>query len=93
MPKKSPPLTPQEVITILKKRGLRFDTQEGSHEQYEGTIKGKQRKVTVDTAEKEFDNFLIQSMIRQSGLSRKEFYCSTKSTAAKINKKLDNKLK
>ena len=93
MPKKYPPLTPQEVINILKKREFKFDTQEGSHQQYKGSTKGETRKVTVDIAEKDFDTFLMQSMIRQSGLTRDEFYCSTKATAQKINKRLDKKLK
>lgn len=87
MPKKYPPLTPDEVIRILKKRGFLLKSTEGSHSQYEGTVKKEIKKVTVDTAEKEFNIFLMQSMIRQSGLSREEFYCTTKATAQKINKK------
>lgn len=87
MPKKYPPLTPDEVIKILKKRGFILKATEGSHAQYEGEVKGLTKKVTVDEAEKEFGNFLIKSMIRQSGLSREEFYCSTKATALKVNLK------
>ena len=86
MPKSYPPLTPQEVIDILKARGFEFKTQKGSHAQYEGEINRTKRKVTVDMTEKDFDENLIKSMVRQSGLSRKEFYCSTKKTAKKINK-------
>lgn len=87
MPKKYPSLTPQEVIDILKARGLSKKTQSGSHAQFEGMLKSQIRKVTVDMAEKDFGKDLIKSMIRQSGLSRDEFYCSTKKTAKKINKK------
>lgn len=87
MPKKYHPLTPDEVLKILKKRGFIHKSTAGSHSQYEGTIKGQIKKVTVDLAEKEFNDFLIKSMIRQSGLSREEFYCTTKATALKINKR------
>ena len=92
MPKKYPPLTPKEVINILNKRGFKFVGQEGSHRQYDGIIKERKRKVTVDMAEKDFDNFLMQNMIRQSGLTRDEFYCSTKTTAQKINKRVNKNL-
>jgi len=85
LPKKYPPLTPAEVIKILSKRGFILKATEGSHAQYEGKIKGEIRKVTVDKAEKEFDDFLIKSMIRQSGLNREEFYCTIRNTALKIN--------
>jgi len=87
LPKKHPPLKPSEVISILRARTIIYIGTEGSHAQYEGMIKGKKRKVTVDMSEPEFDDFLIKSMIAQSGLSREEFYCSTKNTAKKINKK------
>lgn len=84
MPKKYPPLTPREVIEILKAQGFQLKETEGSHAQYE---KGS-RKVTVDMAVKEFDPFLLQSMIRQSGLDRDSFYSSTKAAAKKINKRM-----
>jgi len=35
---------------------------------------------------------IIRSMIRQSGLTREQFYCSTEKTARRINKKLDPNL-
>lgn len=88
MPKKYPPLTPSEVIDILKVWNFVLKIQVGSHAQYEGIIREIKRKVTVDMGEKDFDKDLIKSMIRQSGLSRDEFYCSTKSTAKKINKRV-----
>jgi predicted RNA binding protein YcfA (HicA-like mRNA interferase family) len=88
LPKKYPPLTPSEVIDILKVWNFEFKTQEGSHAQYEGIINKIKRKVTVDMNEAEFDTDLLKSMIRQSGLSRDQFYCSTKRTAKKINKRV-----
>ncbi|MFA5805492.1 MAG: type II toxin-antitoxin system HicA family toxin [Melioribacteraceae bacterium] len=87
MPKKYPPLTYQEVVAILKAWGFKFKDQEGSHEQYEGVIKGKKRKVTVDSNDSPYDGFILKSMISQSGLSREEFYTTTKTTAKKINMK------
>lgn len=91
MPKKYPPLSYQEVLAILKIRGFTFKDQEGSHEQYEGVIKGKTRKVTVDRNDSPYDDFIIKSMLQQSGLTRDEFYTATKTTAKKINmKKLDS---
>ena len=90
MPKKYPPLTPREVIEILKAQGFVLKDSEGSHAQYE---KGS-RKVTVDMSYKEFNPFLLTSMIHQAGLDRDSFYASTKTGAKwmighppKINKK------
>jgi predicted RNA binding protein YcfA (HicA-like mRNA interferase family) len=87
LPKKHPPLTPQEVVAILKDRGFTVDNQVGSHAQYVGYFKGVKRRVTVDVGEADFGDTLMKSMIRQSGMSREDFYCTTKSTARKISKK------
>jgi len=85
MPKRSPPLTPKEVIAILRVRGLVYDHSRGSHEYYSGILKGERRFVTVDTNYREFSIRRIKDMIDQSGLTREEFYGSTKRTAKKIN--------
>lgn len=87
MPKKYPPLTYQEVVAILKSRGFKLEDQEGSHEQYEGVVNGQKRKVTVDKNDSPYNDFILKSMISQSGLSREEFYTATKATAKKINMK------
>ena len=71
------------MIDILKVQGFVLKETEGSHAQYE---KGPQ-KVTVDMAVREFDPFLLGSMIRQAGLDRDTFYTSTKIGAKKINKR------
>ena len=81
MPKKFPPLTPQQVIQILTTKKFQFDRQKGSHAQYVHPISG--RTVTVDMKEKEFGITLMKSMIHQSGLSREEFYGATKETTKK----------
>ena len=85
MPKKYPPLTFREVVGILKARELTFDHTRGSHHYYAGVWKGKRRMVTVDHIASTYGDDLIKMMIRQSGMSREEFYGSTRRTAKKIN--------
>jgi predicted RNA binding protein YcfA (HicA-like mRNA interferase family) len=85
LPKKYPPLTFSEVLDILKSNGFVLRNIEGNHHQYTGIIQGQKRIVTVDKSELPFDAFLIKSMILQSGLSRVQFYCSTKGTEKKIS--------
>jgi predicted RNA binding protein YcfA (HicA-like mRNA interferase family) len=80
LPKKFPSLTPDDIVSILTSNGFSRTAFRGSHAQYE---KGS-HKVTVDMAVKDFNTYLIKSMIAQSGLSREAFYGSTKSTAKKI---------
>jgi len=92
LPKKYPPLTPKEVIAILGARAFDLDDTVGSHAQYIAIVKGMKRKVTVDLTEVEYDDYLLKSMISQSGLSREEFYCSTKRSAVKIGLKVDPSL-
>jgi predicted RNA binding protein YcfA (HicA-like mRNA interferase family) len=85
LPKKYPVLALAEVLAILKYWDFEVVTQSGSHAQYGAVIGGIKRKVTVDMGLDEFDDFLLRSMVRQSGLSRNQFYLCTKATAKKIN--------
>ncbi|HID87585.1 MAG TPA: addiction module toxin, HicA family [Anaerolineae bacterium] len=85
MPKKYPPLTPDEVVAILLARGFVLHRTRGSHAHYRGIIKGVKCLVTVDMHYKEFDVGRIKDMMQQANLSREEFYGSTKKTAKKIN--------
>ena len=82
-----PPLTPDEVQAILRARGFQKKRQDGSHAQWERLADGKHPRsiVTVDIGRPEFREDLIKSMIRQSNLTREEFYSSTKRTAKKAN--------
>lgn len=84
MPKKYPPLTPREVIQILK--ALEFDHKRttGDHEHYEKRHSGKRHLVTVDTGANQFDAHYLKSIISQSGYSRNQFYGATPRTAKKI---------
>jgi predicted RNA binding protein YcfA (HicA-like mRNA interferase family) len=89
MPRRYPPLTPQEVIAILLSRGFRLDRTAGSHAQYGGTVREQFRRVTVDLHYRDLDNRAIRRLILQSGLTREEFYGSVKETARKIGLRAD----
>jgi predicted RNA binding protein YcfA (HicA-like mRNA interferase family) len=85
--RKYPPLTPDEVVAILKGLGFIRQRTAGSHEQYECARNERYPRsvVTVDTAYPEFDDDLIKSMIRQSNRTREVFYGATKRTARKAS--------
>jgi predicted RNA binding protein YcfA (HicA-like mRNA interferase family) len=85
MPRQYPPLTPAEVIDILKARGFALARTRGGHEYYLGSIRGQARLVTVSIHYREFSAQRIVDMIAQSGMTREEFYGSTKHSAKKIN--------
>jgi len=77
MGKRYPPLDRAQVETILKHLGFSVKRQKGSHSQWEGYTKGKRRIVTVDHLKSRKEKYgprLLQKMIEQSGLSKKEFY-------------------
>jgi len=84
MPRRYPPLTVDEVRSILKAWGFTPERTDGSHCTYSGLIKDRVRYVTVDLHYPEFDDKMIKSTISQSGLNREQFYGATKRTAAKI---------
>lgn len=83
----TPPLTPVEVIAILLSLGFVFKSQEGSHRHFEYSADAlyKRSIVTVDMACKEFDDYLMKSMIRQSNRTREQFYGATKRSARKAS--------
>ncbi len=80
MGKLFPPLDRGQVETILEKAGFSpKKRKKGSHSQWEAKeLKGKRRIVTVDHLKKgkkeKYSHGLLSKMIRQSGLSKKEFY-------------------
>lgn len=84
MPKRYPPLTDSEVVAILTKLGFQYTHSAGGHDFYKTTHSGRPWTVTVDAKESPFNDFLLKSMIAQSGYSRDQFYCATKKTAKKI---------
>lgn len=73
-----PPLNAAQVEAILVKAGFTFKRNEGSHFIWEGYIKGKRRIVPVDhlggQKSETFSRGLLNRMIRESGLTKKEFY-------------------
>ena len=74
MSAKHPPLKLKEVRSILKEAEFTLIRTRSSHEQWEGTTKGKRRVVSVDTNIRDFSGFILSNIIRQSGLSKDEFY-------------------
>jgi predicted RNA binding protein YcfA (HicA-like mRNA interferase family) len=77
MGKKLPKLKPREVKANLTQLGFRWKRTDGSHETWErlADAKRKRRIVTVDVGKAQFDDYLMKSMIRQSGFDKDEF-CS-----------------
>lgn len=84
MPKQYPPLSYRETIAILEALGFSVKATKGSHEQWEGTITGVARKVTLVKGE-DFDERDIRSHIKQAGVNRKAYYNATTRTSKKIN--------
>jgi len=84
MPKKYPPLTDGEVVAILNALGFRYSHSSGGHDFYKKVHSGKPHTVTVDPKYSPFTDFLLKSIISQSGYSRERFYAATKKTAKKI---------
>ena len=87
MPKKHPVLTPSEVTAIVTNLGFKFKNKEGAHAQWECEADGTHPRsvITIDEGEREFGDFLIKSMIRQSKRTREEFYGATKRTAKRAS--------
>jgi predicted RNA binding protein YcfA (HicA-like mRNA interferase family) len=81
------PLAPADVVAILRNLKFVLKRQVGSHAQWEHPAEGQYPRsvVTVDMAQREFDEFLLKSMIRQSNRSHEEFYGATKRTARKAS--------
>ena len=66
-----------QVVKILKILDFISKVTHGSHTQWEGYTKEQRRIVTVKKLNSDTDLYspdLMKSMIRQSGLSKKDFY-------------------
>lgn len=82
-----PPLTPSEVVGILKELGFKLKRRTGSHAHYERLPDeelAERKIVTVDMSHSQFSVRMIKSMVGQSGFNRRDFYTATKGTAKKI---------
>lgn len=82
-----PPLTPSQIIQILLARGYFLDHKKGDHRFFVKNDNGIKRTAQVDMGCPEYDKTLIPLLLNETGLSRVEFYASTKKTAKKINVK------
>ncbi len=73
-----PPLDENQVEGILKKLGFYLKRQNStSHAQWEGIVNGDRKIVTVDSLKSRKEKYgksLLNRMINQFGLSKKEFY-------------------
>lgn len=83
-----PPLTPSEIIQILEIRGFVLDSKRGDHRYYIKVVDEKKFRPQVDMGCPSYNSELIKLLLSETGLSREEFYGSTKSTAKKINIKV-----
>ncbi|WP_424407830.1 type II toxin-antitoxin system HicA family toxin [Pasteurella sp. PK-2025] len=69
------PLTYKEVTSALKRLGFEMKPKTATaHEQWIRVDDRGKFLVTVDKHISPFDKVLIKSMVRQAGLSSKEFY-------------------
>ena len=84
MPRRFPPLKLRELRAILEARGFVCVRVDGSHQQWAGMWAGRPRVVTLDGKYDDIGGDILRSMIRQSGMTRDEFYESTPGTARKI---------
>lgn len=82
--RKYPPLTPREIEAILIARGFSLHKMAGDHRFYIHNVKGKKKIAQIDMGNPLYEGNLIKSILKETGLSRDEFYRSTKSTAKKI---------
>ncbi len=72
---KLPILTGREIIKALSRKGFEIRNQTGSHVQMVGIREGGKRLVTVpDHGRKEIPPGTLLSILRQSGISREEFF-------------------
>ena len=67
---KYPPLSPKQIEQVLKKLGYRYKRQRGDHRIW--VMEGK-NTIPVPLYD-EISNWLLSSIIRQSGVSKKKFY-------------------
>lgn len=63
----------KEFLKILKSNNFYFKRQEGSHQAWEGFVNGKRMVVSVDKKFDTYNGWLLNSMIRQSGLPKRIF--------------------
>jgi len=60
----------QEIINVLQQHGFQFISQKGTHKKFK---KGN-RTVIIPDPKKEFPKGTFNSILRQSGLQKEDFY-------------------
>jgi predicted RNA binding protein YcfA (HicA-like mRNA interferase family) len=80
-----PPLKLNQIIQILTARGYSLHKKKGDHRYYIKTDNGRKRIAQVDMGCREYNENLIPMLLKETGLTREEFYGSTKKTAKMIN--------
>lgn len=86
------PVTEKEFVSVLKELGFKIKRTASSHDQWEHILFNHQRRmVTVDGHHEPFTKDLLMSMIKQAGLSKKEFFKCLEhvSNCEKLRKKYD----
>lgn len=66
-------LTSRDVERILSRHGFTCDRMSDSHQQFVGFVRNEKRRVTVIARQKRFAPKTLATMIRQSGLSEREW--------------------
>lgn len=82
-----PPLTPREVEDILLSRGFVYHHTKGDHKYYSCDVNGEKKIAQIDMGADLYVKDNLKLVIDESGMSRIQFYTSTKSSAKKINKR------
>jgi predicted RNA binding protein YcfA (HicA-like mRNA interferase family) len=81
-----PPLHRDEIIAILQAAGFAFKPTKGRspHDKYEGRIRGQVRIVLISRSYDEVSGWVLASIIKQSGMTKKEFYGLTPVASKKL---------
>ena len=85
--RKYPPLTPLEIEDIILRRGFEHYKNSGDHRFYVHEVKGKKHIVQIDMGNPLYEGHWLKLVIEESGMTREQFYCSTKSSARKLGLK------
>jgi len=83
--RKYPPLTPDEIVAILLARGFIFHKSKGDHRFYIHTVRANKAIAQIDMGNPLYSEKWLKLLIHETGMTREQFYCSTKSAAKKLN--------
>jgi predicted RNA binding protein YcfA (HicA-like mRNA interferase family) len=72
-------------VSVLRAAGFILARQDGRHDVYTGRTYGSNRAVPVPRSYDEYSGDVLKSMIKQSGLNKREFYALDPVSAKKLN--------